>query len=158
MAAEPNLLTQLNAAFRFVVTVKNVPMAAFTECTLPIIDWETEELKEGGFNTAIHQLPGRRKSARLILKNGVGRDELWLWCTQIMNQQFERRPITITLLDSLLAPIAIWSITEAYPIKWSGPQLRADTSAAAIQTIEFACGEILIEPNMTSSSKTAPQH
>jgi len=149
-------LDQLNVAFRFVVAVDHVPMGAFTECTLPVIDWEIEEVKEGGLNSYIHQLPGRRKSARLTLKNGVAVDQLWFWCTSTLAGNYERKSITVTLLNSLLIPISIWDIRDALPIKWQGPQLRSDTSAVAIQTIEFSCGEISIEPNATSGSKLAP--
>lgn len=153
MSADPRMLEQTNVAFRFVVAVDQVPMGAFTECTLPVIDWEIEDVKEGGLNTMIHLLPGRRKRATLRLKNGVGKGELWFWCTAVMGEKFERKTITITLLDSLLLPIAIWFITDAYPIKWEGPQLRSDASAMAIQTIEFACGEISVGPNLTSGNK-----
>jgi len=145
MVFDEQLLAQTNVAFRFVVEVNDKPWAAFTECTLPVIDWEVEEIKEGGLNTSIHQLPGRRKSARLTLKNGVGRNELWNWCIDVMAEKFERRKIEIQLLDTQGKPFAVWQITEAYPIKWTGPQLKTDANAVAIQTIEFACGEIVVD-------------
>ncbi|MCB8967249.1 MAG: phage tail protein [Ardenticatenaceae bacterium] len=57
-----------NPTFRFLVSVEGIPQGVFTECTLPSIEWEIEELKEGGLNTYVHQLPGMRRSAKLILK------------------------------------------------------------------------------------------
>jgi phage tail-like protein len=142
MALEQQILAQANLAFRFVVVVGNEALAAFTECTLPVIDWEIQEVKEGGLNTHVHHLPGMRKSARLSLKNGVGRSELWTWCTNTMAEKFERKTIEVQLLDVQSNAFAVWRIGDAYPIKWTGPQLKSDASAIAIQTIEFACGEI----------------
>ncbi len=147
MAFDQQLLEQANVAFRFVVVIEKVAVAAFTECTLPVIDWEVEEVKEGGLNTHIHQLPGRRKSARLTLKNGVGRSEIWTWCSNVMTEKFERKTIEVQLLDPHANAFAVWQIADAYPIKWTGPQLKSDASAIAIQTVEFACGEIHVEMN-----------
>ena len=142
MNLEQEILSQTNAAFRFVVEIGSQKMAAFTECSLPQIDWEIEEVKEGGLNTHVHQLPGRRKSTRITLKTGVGKTKLWEWCSEVMAEKISRKNITIQLLDSLFQPIASWHISDAYPIKWSRPQLQSDTTAVALWSIEFACGEI----------------
>ena len=40
MNLEQEILSQTNAAFRFVVEIGSQKMAAFTECSLPQIDWE----------------------------------------------------------------------------------------------------------------------
>lgn len=140
-----HLLAQTNTAFCFVVKLGGEKVAAFTECMLPVIDWEIEEVKEGGLNTSIHQLPGRRKSARFTLKNGISKGELVTWCIKVMTERFVRKTMTVELLDAHLNPIAVWEMQDAYPIKWTGPQLRSDASAIAIQTIEFACGEVTAE-------------
>jgi phage tail-like protein len=132
-------------AFRFIVNVDGVAIGAFTECTLPSIEWEVEEVKEGGLNTYIHQLPGHRKSAKITLKNGIGvGKQLLSWYTQNLSEKFSRRTVTISLLNSLLVPILILDIKEAYPIKWTGPQLKTDDNTVAIQTLELACGEIVV--------------
>lgn len=138
------LRASTNAVFRFVVTIDGIPHGVFTECTLPTIEWETEEVKEGGLNTYTHQLPGRRKGAKITLKKGVGISALLDWYLDGMGETFKRRPVTITLLNSLSAPILAWHIEDAYPVKWSGPQLKADDNSIAIQTLELACGEISV--------------
>ncbi|MEZ4661668.1 MAG: phage tail protein [Caldilineaceae bacterium] len=63
METNSALLGQTHAAFRFVVEIGQDKVAAFTECTLPVLDWQIEELKEGGQNMFVHQLPGPRKTA-----------------------------------------------------------------------------------------------
>ena len=139
---------QTNPAFRFVVTIDGISQGVFTECTLPSIEWEIEEVKEGGLNTYVHQLPGRRRSSKLILKNGVGTSALMNWYREAMDEKLLRRAITIKLLnakDKMNSPIMTWNIHGAYPTKWTGPQLNSSQNTIAIQTLELACGLVTIE-------------
>ncbi len=138
------LLGQANAAFRFVVKIGDSAEAVFTECTLPVLELEVEELKEGGLNNHVHQLPGPRKSARLTLKNGVGKSSIVEWCKKAMAGTFEKKGVTVMLLDAARNPVITWNIEEAYPIKWTGPNLKSDDNSIAIQTLELACGPITV--------------
>jgi phage tail-like protein len=132
-------------AFRFVVSVDGEAIGAFTECALPAIEIEVEEIKEGGLNTSIHQLPGRRKAAKITLKNGVGvAQSLMDWYIKTLSEDFSRRKVTINLLDSKLKTTMTWDIQDAYPSKWGGPQLKSDENTIAIQELELICGEISI--------------
>lgn len=133
-----------NAVFRFIMVVDNEAVGAFTECTLPVIEWEVEEIKEGGLNTFTHQLPGRRKGAKITLKNGVGSSSLMNWYVDTMGEKFQRKPLTITLLNSQLETIMTWNMANAYPVKWTGPQLKTSDNSIAIQTLELACGEVTV--------------
>ncbi|MEZ4728407.1 MAG: phage tail protein [Caldilineaceae bacterium] len=141
IAPAAQLLYETHAAFRYVVEIPDMVVGAFTECTLPVMEIDTEEVREGGLNTYTHLLPGRRKSARLTLKNGVGKSQLMAWYIATMKETFAPKDITITLRDARgKEPICIWNLYSAYPVKWTGPQLQADSTAIAIQTLEFACG------------------
>ena len=144
MEVDPKLRGQAHAAFRFVVEIGNQRVAAFTECVLPAIEWEVEEIKEGGLNSYTHQLPGRRKAAKITFKNGVGKSELLDWYLSTMSGNFERKPVTLILLDATKAPVMTWKIEDAFPSKWSGPDLKADSSTVAIQSLELAGGEITV--------------
>lgn len=134
-----------NPAFRFVVTIDGVPAGAFTECSVPTLEVEVEEIKEGGLNTYVHQLPGRRKAAKVTLKNGVGSvSHLLTWYIKSMNELIERRRVTVTLIDPLFMPVMVWDIEDAYPTRWTGPDLKTDNNTIAIQTLELACGGITV--------------
>ena len=135
----------MHGAYRFVVEVDGERHGAFTECTLPVIEWEVEEIKEGGLNSFVHQLPGRRKRATLTLKNGVGTSALLAWYLETMDESFSRRSVTVTLLNVEREPVMTWSMLEALPVKWSGPQLKSDENGVAIQTLEFAFGDMMVE-------------
>jgi phage tail-like protein len=145
MADEDQIRTLTHAAFRFIVDVDGKPQAAFTECALPPIEWEVEEIKEGGLNTYVHQLPGRRKAGKVTLKNGVGKSELLDWYIKAMSEEFIRKPVTITLLGVDRSTVMSLTMEEAYPVKWSGPQLKSDANTIAIQSLDLACGEITIK-------------
>lgn len=146
------VITNAFPSFRFVVTVNGAPYGVFTECSLPVIDWEFEPVKEGGLNTHIHTLIGRRKETRFTLKNGVGTSALVSWYMLTMAEEFTtpgmglRRTVTIVLLNSLKIPVMTWNISEAFPLKWTGPQLNAGENSVAIQTLEFAGGEVVVAP------------
>lgn len=134
-----------HAAFRFVVDVAGERQGVFTECTLPVIEWDVEEVKEGGLNVYTHQLPGRRKAVKITLKNGVGTDDLMTWYMNTMTEEFSRKTVTLALLDSKREMVMTWHIEDAYPVKWTGPQLKSSDNSIAIQTLELACGEITVE-------------
>lgn len=142
---DTKLRDTMNAAFRFIVEIDGVRHGAFTECSVPEIEWEVEEIKEGGLNSFVHQLPGRRKRARMTLKNGVGTSELLQWYLDTMDESFTRRSVTVTLLDVRREAVLTWNMLDAFPVKWTGPQLQSAENGVAIQTLEFACGDIMVE-------------
>ena len=146
-----NSIEQVRASsvpvFRFLLSANGDSLGVFTEFTLPVIEWELEEVKEGGQNDYIHQLPGRRKTARLTLKNGVGKSELMQWFWQMLEGEIERKTLMVQLLatQDKNSVVMTLNIQDAYPMKWSGPTLKADDNSIAIQTVEFVCGQITKE-------------
>ncbi len=134
-----------NPAFRFTVEIDGEVLAAFTECTMPNIEWDVEEVKEGGLNVYVHQLPGMRKSGRISLKYGICQSDLITWYTDCMSESFSRKPVTVKLLNALLEPVFTWSINDCYPLKLTAPQMKTDGNAMAIFGLELSCGEITLE-------------
>lgn len=136
-----------HASFRFVVEVAGITQGVFTECTLPNIEWETQEIKEGGLNTFTHSLPGMRKGAKVTLKKGLIRDALLDWYSSMMSERFQdtRKTVDITLFDATHKPVIKWSCERAYPTKWTGPDLKTQDNAVATQTLELACGAVTFE-------------
>lgn len=143
-----SVLFDVHPGFRFIVAINGIPAAVFTECTLPNIEWEIQEVKEGGLNSYVHQLPGLRKSSKITLKRGLVSDVLTEWYMSMMLGSFTtaRRVITITLLNSMKLPVCTWNIMNAFPTKWSGPTLKSDDNAIAVETLEIACGEVIVVP------------
>lgn len=139
-----SMRAQAVPAFRFVVDVDGERQGVFTECTLPVIEWDVERIQEGGLNTYIHQLPSRRKYATITLKNGIGLQALFDWYVSAMSEEFTRKSVTITMLDSALEAVMTYHIENACPTKLTGPQVKTDANTLAIITFELVCGEITL--------------
>jgi phage tail-like protein len=125
-------------------------VGVFTECTLPAIEWDVEEIKEGGRNDYIHQIIGHRKAGKVTLKHGLTKKyELMNWYAEMMDEDYKnyKKTVTITLLDSEHKPVLRWNLQNAFPIKVTWPDLKTGDSAVAIQSLELAVGHVEFEKN-----------
>ena len=59
--------------------------------------------------------------------------------------QDDRFDITVSLLDEQGEAVMSWDLTNCFPIKYSGTDLKSDANEVAIESIEFAYEEIEIE-------------
>lgn len=148
------VLTNAQPTFRFIVLVNGAPYGVFTECDLPVVSWETQNIKEGGLNTHVHQLLGRQKESSMTFKNGVGTSAFIAWYLLVMSGVFNipalglRRAVTVILLNPLKIPVMTWHVSKAMPTEWSGPQLKTSDNSVAIQTLKLICGEVTIIPGI----------
>jgi phage tail-like protein len=128
------------AGFAFLVEIDGLLVGGFSEVTGLQVETEVEEYREGGVNEFVHRLPGpTRHPSNLVLKRGLTDvDALWSWHQEVVRGRVERRNGTIYLLDRQRAPAMWWDFLDAYPVKWSGPELRAESSAVAAETVELA--------------------
>jgi phage tail-like protein len=126
-------------AFNFVVEVEGLLTGAFSECTGLQVETETLEYREGGVNDYVHRLAGPTKHPPLVLKHGLTAiDGLWEWHQEVTRGNVRRRNGTIYLLDKAHLPVLWWDFREAFPVRWSGPDLRADGGQIAFESIELA--------------------
>lgn len=113
----------------------------FTECSGITIERDVLAYKEGGVNHFEHQLPGGIRRANITLKHGLAGAELWDWFqTGQMTGQAERHHLLIVIYNAALFPISWWYLPDAYPVKWSGPGLKADGQEATVEEVELAYG------------------
>ncbi len=127
------------ASFRFRVEIDGITEAQFSEVTGLSLETEVEPYEEGGVNDFVHQLPKRTKYQHIILKHGItDKDELWRWYEDVIRGDFKRKSGAIILMDLSGEDKLRWEFIKAYPVKWSGPDLKADSSTVAFETIELA--------------------
>lgn len=126
-------------AFNFLVEIEGLLVGGFSEVTGLEIETEVENYREGGLNDYVHKLAGPTNyPSNLILKHGlIDIETLWSWHQDVTQGIIERKNGTIYLLDQQQLPAMWWDFREAYPVKWLGPQLRADANAVAIETVEL---------------------
>ncbi|MDQ6969595.1 MAG: phage tail protein [Mariprofundus sp.] len=100
-----------------------------------------EELVEGGENRFSHRLPSRAKYGNLILKRGLfTNSKLIAWCRDAI-EHFEFSPATVnvTLLNEHHEPVAeTYSFVNAWPVKWSVSDFKAQDNSLVIETLELA--------------------
>jgi phage tail-like protein len=148
MAATKDAVVELYAAFSFSVELGNGARALFSECTLPSLEVDVLERKEGGFNEGAHLLAGPVKAGRVTLKRGVTQSsELLQWYRAVAtgNPRTAERNITIVMYDAQGQPVLRLNFERAYPVKWSGPSFRSSDSSIAIEALELAFTEFRFE-------------
>ncbi len=123
----------------FEVKIDGVEIGSFTGCEGLVAEYEVYEYQEGGNNAFVHRMPGRLKYPNVKLTRAVDRDsgKLAAWFTSL-EQAVQRKTAKVTAYDGNRKAIATWSLTEVWPVKYSGPSLAADGSGAASETLELA--------------------
>lgn len=120
----------------FLVEVEGLVVGGFSEVSGLEIELEYEEISEGGGDT--HHLPTGTKHSNLVLKRGMtDLDLMWAWQDEINQGVVNPRNGTIFLLDAQHLPAMWWNFSQAFPVKWSGPQLDASSGVVAVETIEL---------------------
>ena len=108
---------------------------------------EVEALPEGGENRFAHQLPKRGKHPNLVLRRGVVSETSALanWAETTIASDFSKpiqpRNLLVTLL-SAEDKLIIWTITNAYPVKWSTSGFKAMDNSIAVETLEMAYASV----------------
>ncbi len=138
--------TEAHASFHFTVKINDIDGAVFNECTLPPLEVETLEQKEGGYNSGVHLLPGRVKAGRITLKSGVAKSNALLkWYKDVVNGQLKPAKLDINMVDAKGEKVMSLSFSDAYPVKWSGPALKTSESTVAIETLELAFADFSLK-------------
>ncbi|MBA4344505.1 MAG: phage tail protein [Methylibium sp.] len=86
------------------------------------------------------KMPGLKKYGNVTMKKGVFKSDnkFWDWFNQIKMNTIKRVPVTISLLDEEGKPTMVWTLTNAWPTKVTGTDLKAEGNEVAIETIEIA--------------------
>jgi phage tail-like protein len=147
------------ANFRFVLELGFLQAASFSECTGLQLETKVYEYREGGRNSYALKFPDTGSVGSITLKRGVtsgaNSDLLYRWQQDVMTGSFNatsnvnRRPgnpdqdidnkVAVILLDEMGRPMKRWQLFRPFPIKWTGPDLKAAASEVAIEAIELAC-------------------
>jgi len=134
-------------AFKFWVEIKSIVVAEFQECSGLRLERTVETIEEGGVNDRVHLLPGRNKSANISLKRGLtDSDELWRWYQEgLYDGDVKKINFSILLRDVSGEVVKRWNVKDAFPVKWEGPQLTAESNQVAIETLEIAHHGLTLE-------------
>jgi phage tail-like protein len=105
------------------------------------LDVETnlESFREGGENRYEQQIPGPAKfPSRLVFKRGMtDTSELWTWYQEVIQGLIKRKTVAVFLCDSAGNDRHKWVFRGAVPVKLVGPQLKANASEVALESLEL---------------------
>ena len=96
-------------------------------------------------DNAPRKITGSYKVPDVTLKRGlIGTLDLYDWLNQVRNgDQDALRNVTIQLLsEDRSGPVMEWQLTNARPIKYTGPTLSGTSTESAIEELTLACERI----------------
>jgi phage tail-like protein len=138
-APPPTLLRgEGSPVYRYYVEIKGIIEGTFLECGGLNVTREPVPYEEGGVNDYVHKLPGRSKWGNLTLKRGyMFSKELWNWFEAgLYDGKVNYRDMSIITYHEDGSLSRRIDLKKAYPIKWTGPDLKSDSGAIAVETIE----------------------
>ena len=130
--------TALISDHNFKLSVPGLAIGTFKVCHGLTMEFEVFEWAEGGNNEFIHHLPGRMRYPYLQLSAGMTDDKAmqeWFWKTR---EQAELKEITVELTTQDGTTARSWSFTDAFPVRWTGPGIVADSHAMAMESLDVA--------------------
>jgi len=85
------------------------------------------------------KMPGIAKTGNVTLKKGifVKDNNFWKWYNNIKMNTIKRETVTIQLLDEKGSPTMTWTLTNAWPTKITGTDLKSDANEVAVETLEL---------------------
>ena len=131
----------------FQFAVDDLVIGRFSEVSGLSVQITVEDLVEGGNNGAVLKLLGGRSYSNIILKRGItNNDALLEWLEECSGEGFEKaggkvapRDAHISVLNSRRDrnhPVRTWTISQALPVRWTGPTLAASSSDLATEELE----------------------
>jgi phage tail-like protein len=86
------------------------------------------------------KMPGIRKVGNITLKRGIFKSDnnFWTWYSSTKQNTIKRQTIVIELLDEASAAQMKWTLSNAWPTKITGADMKADGNEVAVHTIELA--------------------
>lgn len=133
----------------FVLSVDGLSAVGFSKCSGLAGEVGVEEYPEGGENRFAHRLPTRASFPNLVLTQGAGPStQLWSWFFEyLMTGVVAPRGGQVSLLshvDGAMVPVRVWAFQRAWPVKLTGPELDAQASTVAVESLELAHHGLLL--------------
>ena len=129
--------------FHFAVDIGGVVTGYFTECSG--LGSETEIIEHKVVNNkgveVTLKVPGRLKWENITLKRGITSNmDIWTWRKMVEdgNVTGSRQNGSITMLDQNLVEVARWNFSNAWPVKVTGPQPKADSNEIGVEELTVA--------------------
>lgn len=139
--------------FNFTVLVGGIPLGDFYAVETIQRSVEPFVYKELGKNDAPRELMGIGGHGHVVLKWGLmNRSSLWDWMNEVkppgekpsggllssLMASSWRRDVLVMQMTRGKIPVRTYNFRGAFPVRWSGASLDADTSAKAVEELELS--------------------
>jgi phage tail-like protein len=126
-------------ATNFRVEIDGIAAAGFLAVSGIEADVIAADYRNGNDKTLNpRKLPGEAKYSNIALKRGLTSDlTLWKWMQDTLDGKLVRKNMSVVLLSDAGEEVLRFNFTNAWPVKWSGPNLNAETNEIAIETLEI---------------------
>lgn len=133
--------------FRFQVSIDGAS-ASFTEVSG--LDMEAQVIEYRGGNSKVFspvKMPGLKKFSDVTLKRGVATTSspFFAWFRSANLASVVRKDVTISLLDEAGGVTMVWTLSNAWPTKITGTDLKATGNEVAIETVVLAHEGLRVE-------------
>jgi len=127
-------------SYKFAIEIAGITESFFTSCEGLKLEREVVDYKEGGTNNFIYKFPGRMKQENIRLKRGVTfSPALWDWfMTGARTGTAIRKNLSVLVSDPAGIIAQRWDVLSAWPVRYEGPELRADKHRGRLELVEFA--------------------
>jgi phage tail-like protein len=136
----------LSGNFRILIdniTVTHFSEALGLEAAVDVVDYRAGDSNEN----SVIKLAGLRRFSNITLRRGLTSDaSLWNWFNNILSGTMDRRSVVVELLDAQDNLVWRWSLLNAWPCRWAGPSLVANSSEVALETVEICCESLTAGP------------
>jgi phage tail-like protein len=136
----PRRATDPYASFNFQLEIDGITRAGFSECTGLNAEANVIEYREGNEGITARKMPGLIKFGNITLKRGITADpEMFVLFKNVLDGDIKRDDsMSIVLLDEKRQEAVRWNLRNAWPAKWTGPDMKANANEIAIETLELA--------------------
>ncbi|HXT98803.1 MAG TPA: phage tail protein [Polyangia bacterium] len=129
--------------FTYLIQISGLTTAGFNEVSGLDAEVEPISYRNGDEDIVARKLPGLKKFPNIVLKRGIIGDlDMFTWIQNTMGGSVDRRDGAIILRDEARNPVLRWSFKRGWACKYTGPSLKGDSSAVAIESLEI-CHELL---------------
>jgi len=127
------------ASQNFLLEIQGITKGGFSECTGLNAETNVIEYREGSDDIFPRKLPGLSKFGNVTLKTGLTTDNsLFAWHQDVMEGNITRQNVSIIVLDESRKEQVRYNLVNAWPSKYTAPDLKANANEIAIEAIEIA--------------------
>ncbi len=127
------------SSYYFTVEIDGIQTDRFFSCEGLEVETSVYEIENGGLNTTTHKFKGRTRSPNLILKKGINsNNELINWFQSNHDGKFEKKTLSVILMDNSGVEMKRWNFLKAFPCRWKVQTLDIQDNTFPIEIIEIA--------------------